>query len=642
MPHELGPAETKTFYVDAGADYSGLAQPTYGTGDGVGSHSSGLEIDAWYNSMVVIGRVGKFDPTFASYLRFRLDSIPADSTITSAKLVIESAEADSGILNVKLAVLNRDDQWDHPFVTSYFHPTIEFKMRVKTDAAATVATAQTTTGAFTLVSTPELGVDGYGNVLTISGAPAGAKLGSVEQYMARVGTSSPDVNFKMEVYSIISGATNNKHQSSEPIAVGDADWRQNVKLAESDPKGFNSISTSEEAVAFTFSGANQIPIADGDVLWFCHERTHPANTPHLKYRFNNLTYTPNIDTARAGVARGKVGGFHSVTYMRGWDFPYVSAEANDTVITAKVFGGATLGTFSMPARSVGTQISYGDASTSPTHTCALAAKLQSWIDTSPYDSPHGNRYVAFALDPQTNAPTQTSFYAANHPTKLGPRLEITYQPAIYHPPDIEDDEDATPYVPVAAAFLASETSIANAALIILGERRISDLGADTKTAKLLAERYDDVRDELLRLLPWTFATTRGSLPLDATPPAWGYTNAFSLPVDCLRLIDVDNPHDSDWTVEGRRILASFPAPLDITYTRRVVDPMEMDVLFRETLAAALASEIAEAITGDRAKIVAAHATLGGRIAAAAAANGQEDRPKTITASEWVAARGRED
>jgi len=637
MAHELGPAETKTFYVDAAEGHSGLAQPTYGTGDATGNHGNGLELASWYNQYFLLGRASKFNPTYAAYLRFRLDSIPAGSTITSAKLVIESAEADSGILNVKLAVLNRDGQWDRPFVTSYFHPTIEYKMRVKTDADTTVGTAQTATGLNNLYSTPERGVDAYGNVLTISGAPAGAKLGSVEQWMTRVGTSSPDVNFKMEVYSIISGATNNKWQSSSPPAAGDADWRQNEKLAESDTKGFNSISTSEEAVEFTFSGANQIPIENGDVLWFCHERTHTTNSPNLQYRYNNLVTSGVIDTSRAGVTRGKVGGFHSVTYQRAWDYPYLSTSGNDTVITNKVFGGATLGTFSMPARSVGSEISYGDASTSPTHTCALAAKLQSWIDTSPYDAIQGDRYVAFALDPQANAPTETSFYAANHATKLGPRLEITYQPAIHHAPD----PPAAVYVPVATAFLASETSIANAALVILGERRISDLGADTKTAKLLAERYDDVRDELLRLLPWTFATTRGSLPVDATPPAWGFTNAFVLPGDCLRLLSVDNPHHSNWTVEGRRILTGLPAPLSITYTRRVVDPLEMDVLFRETLAAKLATEIAEAITGAREKIVASHARFAERVAAAAAANGQEDRPKAVVANEWVAARGRE-
>jgi len=148
-----------------------------------------------------------------------------------------------------------------------------------------------------------------------------------------------------------------------------------------------------------------------------------------------------------------------------------------------------------------------------------------------------------------------------------------------------------------------------------------------------------VRDELLRAHPWNFATVRASLTEDATKPLWGFAKQFTLPGGWLRVIEVDDPARDGWRVEGGKILTSIRTPtLDIRYTQRIEDVLEMDPSFREALSAALAFDAAEAITGERRPFLASVAH--GRLLKAAALDGLE--PERVIEDEgvWNDARGR--
>ncbi len=184
----------------------------------------------------------------------------------------------------------------------------------------------------------------------------------------------------------------------------------------------------------------------------------------------------------------------------------------------------------------------------------------------------------------------------------------------------------------------SETSIANAALTHLGERRIEDLNEIGKTASILNDKYGETRDELLRLHVWNFATKRVQIAADATAPLWGFSNQYTLPADCLRLVEVSNSENYDYRVEGRKILTDLGSPLSILYTRQVTSPIEMDVLFRQALAALLAAEVAESITGDNTKVDGLRRLALSKIREAKAPDGQESAPRHLEASEWLDAR----
>ena len=184
-----------------------------------------------------------------------------------------------------------------------------------------------------------------------------------------------------------------------------------------------------------------------------------------------------------------------------------------------------------------------------------------------------------------------------------------------------------PDVTVPSPFSPSNTSIANAALRILGERELASLDDKTKAARLLKERFADVRDALLRAIVWKFARARASLERDIAPPLWGYSRQYTLPADCVRLISVDTAWG--WTLEGRKILTDAFAPLDILYSRGITDPTKMDSLFRRVLAATLAVEIAEAMTGEASVLHMALDELSTAWGTAIAVNGQEGSPEPV-------------
>jgi len=105
---------------------------------------------------------------------------------------------------------------------------------------------------------------------------------------------------------------------------------------------------------------------------------------------------------------------------------------------------------------------------------------------------------------------------------------------------------------------ASETVVGNAALIKLGVATVVSFSDESKQARLLAQRFEALRDLEMRMHPWTAFTTRASLTAEATAPAFGYDSAYVLPADCLRLTRVGD-YDA---VPG--LTRGGPSQIDIT------------------------------------------------------------------------------
>ena len=144
--------------------------------------------------------------------------------------------------------------------------------------------------------------------------------------------------------------------------------------------------------------------------------------------------------------------------------------------------------------------------------------------------------------------------------------------------------------------MASVVDICNGALNQLGASTILSLTEDSKNARLCNARYTQVRDSLFRSHPWNCLQKRVQLAADTTAPAWGFTSAYTLPADCLRLLRILD-YDSNHKVEGRKILTNNSS-MKILYVARIEDPNEYDELLRETISAALAADIAYAITSS--------------------------------------------
>lgn len=144
--------------------------------------------------------------------------------------------------------------------------------------------------------------------------------------------------------------------------------------------------------------------------------------------------------------------------------------------------------------------------------------------------------------------------------------------------------------------MASVVDICNGALNQLGATTILSLTEDSKNARLCNSRYTQVRDAVFRSHPWNCLQKRVELAADTTAPAWGFSYAYTLPADCLRLLRILD-YDSNYKVEGRKILSNTSS-MKILYIERITDPNEYDESLRETLSAALGADIAFAVTSN--------------------------------------------
>jgi hypothetical protein len=144
--------------------------------------------------------------------------------------------------------------------------------------------------------------------------------------------------------------------------------------------------------------------------------------------------------------------------------------------------------------------------------------------------------------------------------------------------------------------MASVVDICNGALNQLGASTILTLTEDSKNARLCNSRYTQVRDSLFRSHPWNCLVKRVELARDTEVPSWGFSYQFTLPADCLRVLTILN-YDYDYKVEGRKIVANH-GTVKIQYVARIEDPNQYDELLRETISAALAADIAYAVTSS--------------------------------------------
>ena len=95
-------------------------------------------------------------------------------------------------------------------------------------------------------------------------------------------------------------------------------------------------------------------------------------------------------------------------------------------------------------------------------------------------------------------------------------------------------------------FSLTDAQVFNKALLRLGEKagKVFDVtGLDSSYYGVMAfQEYQSTRNEELRLNNWIFALKRAPLIASGTlPAATGFTNAWQLPVDCLRVVSVYVP-----------------------------------------------------------------------------------------------------
>ena len=168
----------------------------------------------------------------------------------------------------------------------------------------------------------------------------------------------------------------------------------------------------------------------------------------------------------------------------------------------------------------------------------------------------------------------------------------------------------------------SEVEIANLALNRLGLQSVDTLStsASSKSERVMADFFSQVRDDVLSAGFWNFAIKRSKLSKLSSKPSFEYANEFQLPSDFLRVFLATDQNSSgssgqvsgdphpfeapvfddsiQYEIEGKKLLTDS-STVNLIYTHRVTDVTKFSPTFTKAFYLMLASEAAYSLVQDR-------------------------------------------
>lgn len=108
--------------------------------------------------------------------------------------------------------------------------------------------------------------------------------------------------------------------------------------------------------------------------------------------------------------------------------------------------------------------------------------------------------------------------------------------------------------------------------------------------------FDIVTEQVLRAHSWGFAQRFAQFAKAATPPSFGYGNAYLMPEDCIKVLSVWAVSDvrapkSEFRTSGRHVFTNA-APCNGAYVARDLEPENWPPDFTDAVATRIAMEIA--------------------------------------------------
>lgn len=183
--------------------------------------------------------------------------------------------------------------------------------------------------------------------------------------------------------------------------------------------------------------------------------------------------------------------------------------------------------------------------------------------------------------------------------------------------------------------MSVDVDICNSALIKLGQERINSLDDDNKRARLCKEQYQKIIERTLRGHPWGFALKRTVISPETATLAFGDSNIFQIPLDCLRIVKLDTNYT--YKVEGDKIIS----PIDearLLYVSSSTPEAYYDSNFVEAAACWLAHDLCYALTQSTNLKQVLFAEAEQWIAQARSFNSQEQSPDNLEFDSWTNAR----
>ena len=155
----------------------------------------------------------------------------------------------------------------------------------------------------------------------------------------------------------------------------------------------------------------------------------------------------------------------------------------------------------------------------------------------------------------------------------------------------------------------NETSIANVALLSLGQDMVTSLTANETNAKKINAIFNQVVEEL-EAGDWFFNRARTSITADGTDPTFGrYDYRYALPSDCIFILGLCDQYNDDvryeYLREGQYILTNQVSPIYLLYNKKIVksdgspDISKMPLWFHRLISAKLAYILAPNVTENQ-------------------------------------------
>lgn len=125
---------------------------------------------------------------------------------------------------------------------------------------------------------------------------------------------------------------------------------------------------------------------------------------------------------------------------------------------------------------------------------------------------------------------------------------------------------------MALSNTVGDVSLCNEVLIGLGARPIASFNENTDEALACANLYATSRDDLLSSHDWPCAVKRVVLSPEQQPPAFGYSQSYTLPGDCIRVLGVSQTGQwgawlDDYRLESGKLLCNVN-PVGLHYIWR--------------------------------------------------------------------------
>lgn len=187
--------------------------------------------------------------------------------------------------------------------------------------------------------------------------------------------------------------------------------------------------------------------------------------------------------------------------------------------------------------------------------------------------------------------------------------------------------------------MASNVELCNKALRRLGEDPIIALDNNTIWGRRCSTALPEVVRTVLSMDAWRSCTTRIELAAESEAPI-GFTSAYIMPSDSLRLIALKISQYGNWAIEGNKILTDQPTntPLQILYVKEINDANKYTPPLYDAIALGLAHELSGYSTATNVAKDDVYALYVQTVQTAQLINSKETPVTYLSSTSWVDVR----